>query len=103
MLERLKRALVESYVGAIALGYIFAQSVQHFAWVFAAPVAGYVSRKQYRGLVDRPIAVAFSFQDALPELARSAALLVVGYVLLRWLYFKPLAEEARDTAQEQPS
>jgi hypothetical protein len=102
MLERLKRALVESFVGAIALGYIFAQGLQHFAWAFAAPVAGYVSRKQYRGLIDRPIPVAFSFQDALPELARSAALLVVGYVLLRWLYFKPLAEAPKSVEGQTP-
>ena len=102
MLERLKRVLVESFVGAIALGWIFAQGILHFAWVFSAPIAGYVTRREYRGIMERTAApTGFSLQDALPEVARSCALLLVGYVLLRWLYFKPLVEEAPDTGQEQ--
>jgi len=102
MLERLKRVLVESFVGAIALGYLFAQGILHFANVFSAPVAAYLMRREYRGIMERTTApTGFSFQDALPELARSCALLLVGYVLLRWLYFKPLVEEAPDPAREQ--
>lgn len=102
MLKRLRRVLVESFVGAIALGYVFAQGVMHFVWVFATPVVAYVTRREYRGIMERTVApTGFSLQDALPELARSCALLVVGYVLLRWLYFTPLAEQAPDPAQEQ--
>jgi len=102
MLDRLKKALVKSFVGAIALGWLLAQGILHFANVFSAPVAGYLMRKEYRGIIDRTTApIGFSFQDALPELVRSCSLLVVGYVLLRWLYFKPLAEEAAEPAQEQ--
>jgi len=102
MLDRLKRVLVESFVGAIALGYVFAQGLLHFAWIFSAPVAAYLTRREYRGIMERTAApTGFSLQDALPELARCCALLLVGYVLLRWLYFKPLGEEAPDPAQEQ--
>jgi hypothetical protein len=94
MLDRLKRALVETYVGAIALGYLFAQGILHFVNIFATPVAGWVSRKEYGGLTPRPAALAgFSLQDALPELIRFFILLLVWYVLVRWLYFKPLKKE----------
>ena len=94
MLRRLKRVLVESFVGAIALGYLLAQTLLHFANIFATPIAGWISRKKYRGLMpgtsDLP---GFSLQDALPELARFIVLALVWYVLVWWLYFKPIQEE----------
>ncbi len=92
MLKRLRKALVKSFVGAIALGWVFAQGIIHFAYVFSAPIANWFARREYSGLLDRH-PVGFSFQDALPELIRSLALLVLGYLLLRWLYFKPIEEE----------
>jgi hypothetical protein len=35
MLELLKKVLVNSFVGAIALGWVFAQDILHFAYVFS--------------------------------------------------------------------
>ena len=97
MFDRLKQALVESYVGAIALGYVFAQGILHFVNIFAAPVAGWVSRKQYGEFVPHTTAPAgFSPQDALPELVRFFLLLLVWYILLRWLYFKRVNEETSE-------
>ena len=94
MFNRLKQALVESYVGAIALGYLFAQGILHFVNIFASPVAGWLSRKQYGGLVPGTTSLpGFSLQDALPELVRFVLLLLVWYVLLHWLYFEPLKKE----------
>jgi hypothetical protein len=94
MLDRLKQALVDSYVGAIALGYLFAQGILHFVNIFASPVAHWISRKQYGGLVPgRTGLPGFSLQDALPEVISFALLLVVWFVLLRWLYFRPLTRE----------
>lgn len=90
MLERLKRAIVESYVGAIALGWLLAEGITHFVAIFAAPVAGWVSQSYYRNLVPTKVGpIGFPFQDALPELLRAFLLLVIWYVLMRWLYFKP--------------
>ena len=86
MLERLRSVLVSSFVGAIALGWVFAQAILHFAYVFSAPVAGWLTRREYHGIVDR-VNTAFSLHDALPELAKSVSLLIVGYILLRWLYY----------------
>jgi hypothetical protein len=37
MFERLKKTLVKSFVGAIALGWVFAQGILHFAYVCSAP------------------------------------------------------------------
>jgi Zn-dependent protease len=93
VLERLKRSLVQSYIGAIALGYLLAQTILHFVGVFAAPLAGWVSRKQYGGFLPHSGSLpGFSLQDAVPELVRFAVLLLVWYVLVRWLYFPPVKE-----------
>jgi hypothetical protein len=103
MLERLKKVLVDSFVGAIALGWVFAQGILHFAYVFSAPVAGWLTRREYHEItLDRIAApTAFSLQDAVPELVRSVSLLLVGYVLLRWLYYKPADADSRDSRSEQ--
>jgi len=103
MFERLRRALVESFVGAIALGYALAQCILHFVNIFTAPVAGWITRNEYRDIVARTTAWAdFSLKDALPELIRFCLLLAVWYVLLRWLYFKPLKNETREPAPNPP-
>jgi len=93
VLRRFKLVLVESFVGAIALGWLFAQGILHFAYIFAVPVVNWVGRNTYRKFADQAgVPLAFSLRDSLPELARSVSLLVVGYVLLRWLYFKPIEQ-----------
>lgn len=94
MLEQLRHALVKSYVGAIALGWIFAQAILHFAFMFSTPVASWLMRREYGPFMNRPqLPTGFSLQDALPELIKCLALFLIGYLLLRWLYFKPLREE----------
>ena len=104
MFERLKRTLVESYVGAIALGYLLAQVILHFVEICASPVAVWVSRNYYQSIIPRTTPSAgLSFQDALPELERFLVLLLVWYLLLRWLYFKPVKETAEPLPNpEQP-
>jgi hypothetical protein len=101
MLERLKQSLVESFVGAIALGWLFAQGILHFVEIFTAPVTGWIVRNEYRGLMDRAnVPAGFLVRDTLPELLRSFSLLLVWYVLLRWLYFSPLK---KDTPEPTPN
>ena len=92
MLERLKRALVNSYIGTIAMGYLLAQDVLRLVNVFGSPLTGWVTRKQYGNVVPRNGSLpGFSLQDALPELVKFLVLLLVWYLLVRWLYFKPLS------------
>jgi hypothetical protein len=90
MLNRLKSALVDSYVGAVARGYMLAQCVLHFANVFANPIAGWITRAEYKDVINHgtPM-VGFTFRDGLPELVRFVLLLAVWFVLVRWLYFTP--------------
>lgn len=94
MFEQFRSVLVSSFVGAIALGWVFAQAILHFAYIFSAPVAGWLTRREYHGVVGRAY-TGFSLHDALPELAKSVSLLVVGYVLLRWLYYKSSQSQTR--------
>ena len=56
-LKRARIAIVESYVGAIGLGYLLAQCVLQVVNAFAAPFAGLMSQRQYSGL--GPIALDF--------------------------------------------
>ena len=100
MLERSRKVLVESFIGAIALGWLFAQSILHFVYMFSAPVSSWLTRREYRGLVEHgAMPTGFYFQDVLPELIRSVSLLVFVYLLMRWLYFKPLK---KDIIEPQP-
>lgn len=98
MLNRLKSALVESFVGTIALGYVLAQTIMHFVNIFASPITAWVARDEYRRLVPRSLApqspapTGFPFRNALPELVSFLLLLLVWYVLVRWLYWKPSAQ-----------
>lgn len=99
MLKTLKRAIVESYVGAIALGYVLAQAILHFVAIFTDPVAFSLQRRELRDLGSHAVSTqGISFQDALPELIRFVLLLLLWYVLLRWLYFKPFKDEKSDPA-----
>lgn len=101
MLERLRAVLVNSFVGAIAIGWVFAQGVLHFAYMFSAPVADWLTRREYHGIADRvAMPTSFSLQDALPELVRSFSLLLVAYLLLRWLYFKPIESQKPEPSAE---
>jgi hypothetical protein len=91
MFERLKRALVESYVGAIALGWTLAQTILHFVGIFSSPVAGWVTQKEIRQIDPRTTGgMSFPFRDAVPELMKTVLLLAVCYGLIRWLYYTPV-------------
>lgn len=97
MANRFRDALVRSYVGAIALGWVFGQGILHFAYIFTAPVTGWLGRREYHSLsLSKNPVPPFTLQDAVPDLLRSVVLLLIGYLLLRWLYYKP---ETRETTQ----
>jgi hypothetical protein len=93
MLKRLKQTLVESFVGAVALGYLLAQSVLHFVSIFTTPLTSWVMRNEF---MPRSVTKAFSLKDALPGLFEFVLLTLIWYVLMRWLYFKPLRTASND-------
>jgi hypothetical protein len=106
MFRKLRKILVESFVGAIALGWMLADIVSHLINTFAAPVAAWIGRTEYRHIITAPdVPKGFLIQDALPELIRFVVLFVVWYALVRWLYYKPLRDAPSETAQnsEQPA
>lgn len=90
-------------MGAIGLGYLLAIDISHFVGALAAPIAGWVSRKEYGGMLSTVSKTSdlpgFSLQDSLPELARFIVLLLVWYAFVRWLYFKPVEKEVEETAK----
>src|SRR5580658_4464114 len=94
MLDRLRRTLVESFVGAIALGYLFAETILSFASIFSVPVGTWAERKSFRELLGHTSKSGhFPFEAAAPGLVRFLVLLVVWYVLFRWLYFTRIGKD----------
>ena len=100
MLNRMKRAVVESYIGAVALGYLLATVVLSFARIFAAPVSAWVAETQYHGVLPNMAAPHFTFENSYPELVSFVLSLLVWYLLLRWLYMTPGRDEKVEAAAE---
>jgi hypothetical protein len=99
MFERLKRTLLESFIGAIALGYLLAQVIITFVNIFTAPVEAWVVRSEFREITPRTANWAgFPLQAALPQAISFFLLLLVWYALLRWLYIMPLKKQLPDAA-----
>jgi len=94
MLNRLKRVLVNSFIGAIALGYLLAEAVLYFVNIFTAPVATWSTQKVFGGLLPRSAPyMRLPLEVALPQVLGFLILSLAWYVLLRWLYF-PLTTES---------
>ena len=87
-MRKLKRAIVESFVGAVALGYLLAEGIMSVVGIFTAPLSSWIARKDYGSVTH--ISSEFSFSYAWPQAARAIGLLVLFYILLRWLYFAPV-------------
>lgn len=96
MLKRVKKALVESYVGAIALGYLLAEAILYFAGIFSAPVATWLADRRSAAIMNRPpiSTTALSLQAAFPQIINFLVLIFVWYILFRWLYFDSADEES---------
>lgn len=102
MLRRVKRALVESYIGAIALGYLLAEAILYFIGIFSAPVATWLADKRSAAIMNRPpiSTTAFSLQATFPQLINFVVLIVIWYILLWWLY---LEKPQTQTAMPKPA
>lgn len=95
MLRKLKKALVESFVGAIAVGWMFANAIEDLASAFAAPLQNNLTRHQFDFTASTVhLAGVPSFFDiAAPNLVRFALNLLFALFFLRWLYFTPVDNE----------
>lgn len=94
MLDRVKRVLVDSYIGAIALGYLLAEAVLSFVNIFEAPVAAWAGRKVFPQTITPGVTLSAKspLNLSIPQLVAFLVLIVVWYVLLRWLYLGPSGE-----------
>lgn len=89
MFGRLKTALVESFVGAIALGLIFAQAVLHLISAITAPVNEW-EQQQFFSELRVGDQLRYPLLAWIPELIGAICLAAVGLLLLRWLYYSPI-------------
>ncbi len=100
MFGHLKEVLVKSFVGAIALGWIFAQSIFHLVGVITTPLNVWEQQQMMSALrIGDTGRLKFPFQSSIPELIAAIALALAGLILLRWLYYSPIPENP--TAPEE--
>jgi hypothetical protein len=103
MLERLKTALVDSFVGAIALGWLLAMGITRFVGIFVEPVTAWMTRRQNWQIFSAASpSPAFPFQLVFRRLLTGLAYLLVGYGLLRWLYYPATKEEDLGPPEPEP-
>lgn len=93
MFNRLKRVLVESYIGAIALGYLLAQAILYFVNIFPAVAAAWVAQNMYRLPLSTTEFAELRIEAPVREAVGFIVLSLIWYALLRWLYFTPLKQE----------
>jgi hypothetical protein len=106
MFKRIKRALVDSYVGAVALGYLFAQTIMYFIAIFSAPVSVWLAERRSPAFASHTVpSTNFILLSGIPQLIDAVLLLLLWYILLRWLYFETPRREKTVAAgnQGQPS
>ena len=102
MLKRLKRALVESYIGAIALGWLLADDIMQFANIFATPIQEWAARHEYSNLIAKapaPAASGLPLEFAEPAVVRFLLILAIWYGLVRWLYFDSPSKQASEPVE----
>jgi hypothetical protein len=103
MLDRIKKALVESFVGVIIVGGLFVSGITSCVSGIAAPLANWLTESIQRA--KNPVGYPaqppqFLYQLFFREWITSALILLVAFLLLRWLYIEPAAEPS-DASQEQ--
>jgi hypothetical protein len=95
MLDRLKELLVESFVGAIALGLLLSNAIARLTNGLTMPVTDWLVRTQFQGFSNRP-PQPFTLRKGWPELIRAFVLFVIWCGLFYWLYFKRKPEQSSE-------
>jgi large-conductance mechanosensitive channel len=102
MLERIKKALVESFVGVIVVGSLFASGILSFVGGITTPFATWLTEwiQQAKGsvLLQTP-PPQFPFLAFVREWITAVLILLVAFLLLRWLYIEPCATVSSDPTQ----
>src|SRR5215468_2788570 len=89
MLDRVRRSLVDSYIGAIALGLLMAELVSHLVNIFEVPIASWIVRNLHPEFyAGKGLGTAFSLRESVPDLTKFVLKLVIWLLCLRWLYLR---------------
>jgi hypothetical protein len=101
MFPRLKKALVYSYVGAIALGYLLAEGVEQIINVFTAPFSEWVAQKEFQWMMPQSAPLpGLSIRSSLPHLIHGFFFVIIGLALLRWLYYPAKVKVPKEPKSE---
>ncbi|HEV2484411.1 MAG TPA: hypothetical protein VGT08_02675 [Terracidiphilus sp.] len=100
MLERVKTALVDSFVGAIAIGLLLSQGISQIVRVAVNPITVWLQQRQYSENYSVGAPRAALIESILAQLLVSVFLLLIVYVLLRWLYFPHVEKQDQDVSPE---
>jgi hypothetical protein len=106
MLKRLKAALVNSYVGAIATGWLVADGISGIISVVSRPLQIWYTILFYRELLpsERLPTRELTLFTAMTDLAVGLLRLLVALSLARWLYWDPKQSAAAvQTAEPEDS
>lgn len=101
MHERLKAALVDSFVGAIAIGLLVSQGLAEIVGLFINPITVWLQQRQRSesfppGSPDASLA----FQSVFIQLIRAVLVLMIAYGMLYWLYFPKSAQKDQEADPE---
>jgi hypothetical protein len=103
MLNRLKAALVNSYVGAIATGWLLGEGLYSLAGVLTRPIELWYLARFYHQLIPSEISVpshGLSIAGALTDLLGAVVRLLIAFLLLRWLYWERPSQQAGTKVEE---
>jgi len=100
----LKTALVGSYVGAIAIGYLLGDGVEHIVSVFISPISEWVQLKELHRISPQGLTGSqFGLLSSLPHVFYGALYILIALALLRWLYYPANVEALAGPAGEVDS
>jgi len=103
MLSRLKAALVNSYIGAIATGWLLADGLYGVAGLITKPFELWYTIHYYRELLPtEPLPSArLALESALNGLIGGVVRLLLAFLLIRWLYWERPQSRA-ETPEDAP-
>jgi ABC-type phosphate/phosphonate transport system permease subunit len=105
MLDRIKKALVDSFAGAIAIGWLLSQSIYHCALLLVSPITIWVQMRLEQEqnpsrsiLYEQP--QRFPYEQVGSQVLLILILLLLAFLLLRWLYLEPAPAPAPDEPED---
>jgi len=84
-MKRIREILLTQYIGAITIGFIFAQAAIHFIDELALTVARYWMAEESQASAIGA-ARSFPWANFIVSMASVVLHLLVGFLLIRWLY-----------------